>query len=122
MAVPLDLRGRVAVAVLPREASFRLRFAALGVAGVFLAAAGVIFSALGAYLLRRRVVLPLQRLAAVARSLAAGDEGVRAPLDGTAETAALAAAMNDMTDALQARTHALEKAVLDLRGAHRGLR
>ncbi len=122
IAVPQGRAGRVAVAVLPREASFRLRFAALGVVGVFLAAGVVIFSALGAYLLRRRVIVPLQRLAAVARSLAAGEDGVRAPLDGTAETAALAAAMNDMTDALQARTHALEKAVLDLRAANRDLR
>jgi signal transduction histidine kinase len=122
VAVPERRAGRVAVAVLPREASFRLRFAALGVLGIFLAAAVAIFAALGATLLRRRVILPLQRLAGVARALAAGEEGVRASGEGTAETAALAQAMNEMTDALGRRTRALEKAVADLRGANRELR
>jgi signal transduction histidine kinase len=122
IGVPLDARGTVAVAVLPREASFRLRFAALGVVGAFLFADVAFFTALGAYLLRRRVVRPLQALAAVARALAAGEAGARAPLDGTAETAALGAAMNEMTDALSARTDSLEKAVVELRAANRDLR
>jgi signal transduction histidine kinase len=109
-AVPFGDEGGVAVAALPREASFRLRFAALGVLAVFLVADIAIFTALGAYLLRRRVVRPLQRLAEVARSLAAG------------ETAALGGAMNEMSEALEARTGALEKAVVELRDANRELR
>jgi two-component system NtrC family sensor kinase len=120
--VPVDSRGRVAVARLPAEASVRLRVIPLALLGTFLLADGAIFTALGAYLLRRRVVLPLQKLAAVARALAAGDAAVRAPLEGTAETAALGAAMNEMTEALAARTGALEKAVIELRGANRELR
>jgi signal transduction histidine kinase len=122
IGVPLDAHGTVAVAVLPREASFRLRFAALGVVGAFLIADVTIFTALGAYLLRRRVVRPLQALAGVARALAAGEGGARAPEEGTAETAALGAAMNEMTDALSARTESLEKAVVELRAANRDLR
>ena len=121
-AVPTGAEGTVAVAALPREASFRLRFAALGVVAVFLVADVAIFTALGAYLLRRRVVLPLQRLAGVARALAAGESGARALLEGTAETAALGGAMNEMSEALEARTGALEKAVVELRGANRELR
>jgi len=122
MGVPLGAKGGAAVALLPREASLRLRFAALGVLAGFLVADVAIFTALGAYLLRRRVVLPLQRLAAAAVSWGAGEGGGLAPLEGTAETAALGAAMNDMREALEARSRALEKAVVDLRSANRELR
>jgi signal transduction histidine kinase len=122
IGVPLGADGGVAVALLPREASFRLRFAAAGVVAIFLLADVAIFTALGAYLLRRRVVLPLQRVAAVARAIAGGDAGARAPLEGTAESAALAEAMNEMTEALGARSEALEKAVADLRTSNRELR
>jgi two-component system, NtrC family, sensor kinase len=122
MGVPVEPRGTVALAVLPREASIRLRFAALGVLAAFLLADVAIFTALGAYLLRGRVVQPLEQLAAAARALAAGDAGVRAPLAGTRETAELGLAMNEMTDALERRTEALEKAVVELRGANRDLR
>lgn len=122
IGVPVDRKGTVALAVLPPDASFRLRFAAFGVLGAFLLADVAIFSALGAYLLRRRVVRPLERLAEVARALAAGDGAARAALAGTAETAALGEAMNEMMDALARRSDALEKAVADLRGANRELR
>jgi len=122
IGVPLDAAGTVAVAALPRDASFRLRAAALGVVGAVIAANVAIFTALGAWLLRRRVVLPLQRLAAVARALAVGEGGVRAPVEGTAEAAALALAMNEMTESLEQRTRALEKAVVELRDANADLR
>jgi signal transduction histidine kinase len=122
MGVPVEPRGAVALAVMPREASIRLRFAALGLLAAFLLADVAIFTALGTYLLRRRVVEPLEQLAAAARALAAGDAGVRAPLAGTSETAELGRAMNEMTDALGRRSEALEKAVVDLRGANRDLR
>ncbi|HVH08054.1 MAG TPA: HAMP domain-containing protein, partial [Myxococcota bacterium] len=94
----------------------------LGVLAVFLFADVAIFTALGAYLLRGRVVQPLEQLAAAARALAAGDHAARAPLAGTRETAELGAAMNEMTDALGRRSEALEKAVVELRGANRDLR
>jgi len=122
IAVPLPEEGAVAAAVLPREASFRLRFAAAGVAALFLVADVAIFSALGVYLLRRRVVLPLQRVAAAARALTAGDSAARAPREGTAETIALADAVNEMTETLGARSEALEKAVSELRTTNRDLR
>jgi signal transduction histidine kinase len=122
IAVPLRGGGEVAVAVLPREASFRLRFAAAGVVAFFLVADVAIFMGLGVYVLRRRVVLPLQRLAAAARALTAGDAAARAPREGTAETVALADAMNEMTETLAARSEALEKAVGDLRTTNRELR
>lgn len=122
IGVPLDAAGTVAVAALPRDASFRLRAAALGVVGVVIVANVAIFTALGAWLLRRRVVLPLQRLAAVARALAVGEGGVRAPLEGTAEAASLALAMNDMTESLEQRTRALEKAIVELRDTNADLR
>ena len=48
MGVPVEPRGAVALAALPREASLRLRFAALGVLAVFLFGVVAIFTALGA--------------------------------------------------------------------------
>jgi two-component system, NtrC family, sensor kinase len=122
IGVPVAPRGSVALAVLPPEASFRLRFAAFGVLAIFLFADVAIFTALGAYLLRGRVVQPLERLAAGARALAAGDHAARAPIEGTRETAELGVAMNEMTDALGRRSEALEKAVVELRDANRDLR
>jgi signal transduction histidine kinase len=81
-----------------------------------------VFTAFGAYLLRRRLVLPLQRLAGAARAIADGASGARVPVDGAAEAADVAAAFNDMTEALEGRTGELEKAVLDLRQSNESLR
>jgi signal transduction histidine kinase len=82
----------------------------------------LVFTAFGAFLLRRRVVLPLQRVARAARAIEAGDAEVRAPVDGPAETAELARAFNGMTDALAGRSDALEKAVVELRSSNQHLR
>jgi signal transduction histidine kinase len=82
----------------------------------------VVFTAFGALLLRRRLVVPLQRVAAAARAIEAGEVAVRAPLSGPAETLELAGAMNAMTDALGRRSEALEKAVADLRASNQRLR
>jgi signal transduction histidine kinase len=120
-AAPLG-GGQVAVARLPRSASWRLRAAPLGIAGSVLLVDVVIFTALGAYLLRRRVVRPLTRLAAVAESIAAGDRGARALEEGPRESAQLAGAFNGMLDALDRRSEALLKAVGDLRSANQDLR
>jgi|GEM_PF-765051 len=122
IGVPLDARGRVAVGSLPRDASLRLRAAAAGVVAAVVAANVAIFTALGAWLLRRRVVRPLQRLAGVARALAAGEAGSRAAVEGVAEAAALARAMNEMSESLEERTRALEKAVVELRATNADLR
>ncbi len=115
VAVPLAPGGTVALARLP---------AATSPAPVIALVAGdvVVFTAFGALLLRRRLVLPLQRVATAARAIEAGSAFVRAPLAGPAETAELANAMNAMTDALARRSQALEKAVADLRASNQRLR
>jgi two-component system NtrC family sensor kinase len=114
-AVAVGSEGAVAVAWLP-EAVPRVWIVALMLAVV------AVFTAFGAYLLRRRLVLPLQRLAGAARSIADGESGARVPVDGVAEAADVAVAFNDMTEALEGRTGELEKAVSELRQSNESLR
>jgi len=87
-----------------------------------LIADGLVFTAFGVTLLRRRLVRPLQRLAGAARELADGDLSVRAPAEGPHETWEVASAFNEMSEALETRTGALEKAVADLRQSNDQLR
>jgi signal transduction histidine kinase len=82
----------------------------------------LVFTAFGAYLLRRRIALPLQRLSAAAREVAGGAIQTRVPVAGAREAAEVGRSFNEMTDALEARNGALEKAVVELRGANRDLR
>lgn len=121
-ARPLAADGRVAVVRIPAASvpggGAAPRLVALGI----LAVDATIFIAFGASLLRRRVVLPLRRLAGAARALSDGATGVRVPVGGARETAEVALAFNEMSDALAARTDELEKAVSDLRSANRELR
>lgn len=63
--------------------------------------ATVVFVGFGAWLLRRRVVLPLAALAAGTRRIAAGDLRARIPEQGPAELAELAGAFNRMAEALE---------------------
>jgi signal transduction histidine kinase len=114
--------GAVAVARLPAEASLRLRALPLALAAILLLLDVAAFTAFGATLLRRRVVLPLQRLAHAARGLADGAFDARVPEEGPREAAEVAAAFNEMSEALAARTAALEKAVAELRAANTELR
>jgi signal transduction histidine kinase len=81
-----------------------------------------ILTAFGASVLQGGVVRPLERLAHAARAVAEGDLAVRVPEEGVAETAGMARAFNEMTEALAGRTQALEKAVADLRESGRSLR
>lgn len=68
---------------------------------VLLAAADVAaFALLGSYLLQRLVVGPLSRAAEAATAIAGGDYQRRVPPGGSAETDALAAAVNRLTDQL----------------------
>jgi len=115
IAIPLERGGVVALAELPAGMSQQLFF------GLLLADV-VIFTAFGASLLRRRLILPLERLAGTARMISQGASQVRAPTDGVREAAAVGHAFNDMTDALERRSQALEKAVADLRESNRSLR
>ncbi len=112
----------VAVARLPAEASLRLRGLPLALAAILLLLDAAAFTAFGATVLRRRVVLPLRRLAQAACGLADGAFEARVPEEGPREAAEVAAAFNAMSEALAARTAALEKAVADLRAANTELR
>lgn len=82
----------------------------------------LVFTALGAYLLRRRIVAPLQGLSAAAKEVASGSLAARVPVEGAREAAELGRSFNEMTEALEARTEALQKVVVDLRTANRELR
>lgn len=120
-AVPLG-EGDVAVARLPVSASLRLRALPLALAAALLLLDAILFTAFGASILRRRVVLPLRRLSEAARGLADGAFDARVPVEGPREAAEVAAAFNDMSHALALRTAALEKAVVELREANSELR
>ncbi len=93
----------------------------LSMLGTALSAVGV-FTALGVYLMRRRVVGPLQDLAGAARAIGEGDLETRLPVEGVRETAEVALAFNEMSGELAIRTQALEKAVTELRATNRSLR
>jgi signal transduction histidine kinase len=114
-AAPVGSGGAIAVAELPASISRAL------VLGLLISDV-LVFTAFGAYLLRRRVVRPLERLAEAARIFGEGGTGVRAPVEGVRETAELAQAFNEMTEALARRSGALEKAVAELRESNRRLR
>ncbi len=75
----------------------------------------LVFAAFGSYLLRRRVVAPLLELAGAVRSIGEGEAGTRVAVDGVQEVRDLAHVFNDMSEALEQRTGALEKAVDELR-------
>jgi signal transduction histidine kinase len=107
--------GGVAVIRLPAVASPAL-LAGLGIGAI------AILTAFGASVLQSGVVRPLARLSHAARAVAEGDLDVRCAEEGVAETAGLARAFNEMTEALARRTQALEKAVADLRESSRSLR
>jgi len=121
-ATPLSVGGDVAAARLPASASLRLRALPLLLVVGLLAIDVAIFTAFGASMLRRRVVLPLRRLGEAARGLADGAFDARLPVEGPREVAEVAGAFNDMAEALERRTSALEKAVAELRDANTALR
>jgi len=120
-AVPVGARRSVAVARLPEETARSLRQRPILVIAWLGAADLAVFSVFAALVLRRRVVLPLQQLAAAARAVGAG-EAVRAPVAGPRETAEVAEAWNEMTDVLERRSEDLAKAVAELRFANAELR
>ena len=106
---------RVVVAWVPPAVS-PLLIAGLMIADV------LVFTAFGAYLLRRRLVVPLQRVATAARAIADGATESRAPVDGVSEVTEVATAFNEMTAAVERRSEELEKAVSELRDRNRSLR
>lgn len=112
----------VLVARLPEGVSWRLRAGPLVVLLAVAFANVAVFVGFGVWMTRRRVVMPLQRLAAAARAIADGAFEARVAVEGPREPAEVALAFNEMTEALERRTGALEKAVVDLREANRRLR
>jgi signal transduction histidine kinase len=121
-AAPLGGSGTVVVGRLPRRASYQLRAVPLAVVAVMVVFDLLIFTAFGAYLLRRRIVVPLQNLSEAAQEIADGALETRVPVAGAREAAQVGRSFNAMTDALESRTGALEKAVVDLRTANQDLR
>jgi len=121
-AAPLDETGTVVTGRLPRHVSYRLRAVPLAVVAAMVVADVLVFTAFGALLLRRRIVVPLQRLSGAAREVAGGELATRVPVAGAREAAELGRSFNEMTDSLEVRTGALEKAVVELRAANRDLR
>ncbi|HKK51131.1 MAG TPA: HAMP domain-containing protein, partial [Myxococcota bacterium] len=81
----------------------------------------LVFLLFGLFLLRRRVVGPLARLAAAVRELGDGEIPSDVPVEGADEIAELGSAFNEMQSALQLRTGALEKAVAELRSTNADL-
>jgi two-component system NtrC family sensor kinase len=80
-----------------------------------LVADALVFGIFGSYLLRGRVVGPMRELSAAVRSMGEGGAGARVQVEGVREVRNLAVAFNEMSEALEQRTGALEKAVGDLR-------
>jgi signal transduction histidine kinase len=82
---------------------------------VLLVADALVFAGFGIYLLRGRVVRPMLELSEAVRSLGQAGPGARVQVDGVREVRELAGTFNEMSEALEQRTGALEKAVGDLR-------
>ena len=120
-AAPVPARRSVAVARLPEATARSLRARPLAIVTLLGAADLAIFSGFAALVLRRRVVRPLEELAAAARAVGAG-EIARATVGGPRETAEVALAWNEMTEALERRSEDLAKAVAELRQANGELR
>ncbi len=121
-AASLGSGGDVAVALLPREASLRLRATPLGLTALFVVLDAAIFTAFGALQVRRRIGLPIAGLADASRRVADGDFDLELSLEGPREVGDVALAFNEMSRALAQRTEALEKAIVDLRSSNRALR
>jgi signal transduction histidine kinase len=87
------------------------RFAPLLRAGAWvLCIAIAVFAGFGTWLLRRRVVAPLEELARGTRQVAAGDLRARIEPEGPAELAELAQAFNHMAESLEREREALDRA------------
>lgn len=113
---------QVAVARLPEEASARLRRRPLLVLAAVATLNLLIVGGFGALLLRQRVVRPLERLAAAARALGQGVRVFAGGGEGLREIQEVEQAFDEMSETLAGRSHALEKAVVELRATNEDLR
>lgn len=121
-AAALGSGGDVAVARLPRAASLRLRAVPLGLTALFVVLDVAIFTAFGAFQVRRRIGAPIAELAAATRQVAQGQFNLQLAPEGPREVGEVAGAFNEMSCALAERTEALEKAIVDLRESNTALR
>jgi len=78
---------------------------------VIAALTGGLLAAIAAFVLARRIVRPVARVAAASRDLAAGKHPAPVPLEGAAELATLAASFNDLAEQL-ARAREAERSFL----------
>ena len=105
-AQPVD--GKVFVLLRPKSATSQFSF---GWALLIAALAGAGLAGIAALLLARRIVGPVQRVAAAARTLARGSRPEPVPVEGAAELATLAVAFNDLAEQL-ARAREAERSFL----------
>jgi len=117
-ATPLGFDGEVMVARLSAERSRHLRVRPAAVFAALALADALVFGAFGFVLLQRRVVAPLEALAALAREIGESGEAVSASVAGPAEARAVADALAEMSVALAGRTKELRDAVVELREAN----
>ncbi len=115
MPVPGNPPGLVALGILPPSL-------AGWIVACLIAADCFVFTWLGSYLLRRRVVSPLRELARVARVIEEGGPGPRVAVEGVREVVEVGDALGDMSEALERQTTDLQKAVSELRQANSSLR
>jgi two-component system sensor histidine kinase BaeS len=106
--VPLYFAARIVsgqplVLLRPKSAT-RARWTPYVYSLLLAALVGGVLAALAAFLLARRIALPVRRVAAASRSLARGENPEPVPVEGAAELATLATAFNDLASQLsQAR-------------------
>jgi len=118
LAMPSGQRGFI-VGVVTRDALMEKLRPLLRSGTWVLTIAAVLFVVFGAYLLRRRIVLPIHQLSAATRSVAEGDLTVRTSLSGGDELVALAANFNRMAESLERERSALFRATESLARSER---
>ncbi len=114
-AAPPGLAGEVMVARLSPAQSSRLRVRPAAVFAALALADALVFGAFGFVLLQRRVVAPLEALAALVREIGEAGEPVQARIAGPPEARAVAEALSEMSVALARRAKELGDAVVELR-------
>ena len=103
-------RRGVLLGQVPPELLARRLWSLFGSLGWVLAMAAAVFVGFGSYLLRKRIVQPLQQLSAATRQIAAGNLAVRTEASGPHELAELARDFNELAASLSRERDALLRA------------
>lgn len=115
----MTVRARAEAAATERRADSRADLAVLlGVLGIVLV---LLAAAAAAYLLRRRIVRPIQRVAGASEALAAGDLGTRVETSRADELGDLARAFNAMAAGLERQAAEIAARTTDLERSNREL-